>query len=201
MNDRAIKRWVGLTGILLPILVCLRLLDIPPSLSATWYTEARDVFTGGLTVVGGALGCFQGHDERDRRAALIACWSAFGVAFFPMSPPAAVGWAETQGWLHFICALGFFGALASMCGRLFVLTDQAQPGPAKLRRNLIYRTCATIIVIGVAALAVVAISFDHSPAIFWIEVAMVWAFGLAFTVKAGFFRALNDATTIAPSET
>jgi peptidoglycan/LPS O-acetylase OafA/YrhL len=68
----------------------------------------------------------------------------------------------------------------------------AIPGKQKMRRNFVYRSCAHIIVIGVAALAVVAVSFDHSPAVFWIEAMMVWAFGVAYTVKSGMIRALND---------
>ena len=192
MDKQLLQRWIAMTGILLPLLVCLRIWDIPPSLSATWYTDARDVFTGSLAVVGGALGCFRGYDSRDRRRAIIACIGAMGVAWFPMAPPNAVGWIEVQGWIHFAAALAFFGALASMCLRLFPLSDRSDMGVQKLRRNMVYRTCGSAIIAGTVALAAVALLTEHHWSIFWIESLMVWSFGAAFAVKGEMVQALND---------
>lgn len=192
MNDTRLKRWIAATGILLPLLLIGAHREIPLSFSATYYGAGRDIFIGALAVIGGALGCMQGHDSRDRRAAFIACWAAFAVGYFPMAPDGATGWPFWQGWIHFGGALLFFGALASMCGRLFVLTDQAQMSAQKMRRNSVYRACAMVIVVGVAALAIVAISFERNPWVFAIEAVMVWAFGLAFAVKSGFLSSLND---------
>jgi hypothetical protein len=198
MDHTLLKRWIASAGILLPLLLILREWALLPSMSAYWYSDARDVFTSSLAVVGGALGCYRRkdasgkNDPRDTRTSFIACAGAFCVVAFPMSPANAVGWLEIRGWLHFFAAVAFFGALAAMCLRLFPLSDQAVMGPQKLRRNAIYRACAYTIIAGIVALAVVANAFDHSPWVFWIEAVMVEAFGLAFAVKGGMIRALND---------
>lgn len=190
MNDTLLKRWIAFTGIGLPILLLLRDWSLLPSMSASYYTPARDIFVGGLAVIGGALGTYRRrdaggrNDPRDTRAALIASFGAMGVAGFPMAPPGAVGGLEVQGGLHFGFAVAFFAAIAAMCLRLFVLMD-TNPTPQKRVRNWVYRACGWAIIAGLAALVPVCLLIDRSPWVFWIEAVMCWAFGLAFLCKSG----------------
>jgi hypothetical protein len=86
MNDTLLKRWIAITGIGLPLMLILRDWSLLPSMSASYYTPARDIFVGALAVIGGALGTYRRkdasgrNDPRDTRAAVISSISAMGVA-------------------------------------------------------------------------------------------------------------------------
>ena len=184
MNELAVNqtrylRWIALSGMFLPITLVIMHGGVLPSLSAYYYSDARDQFVGLLFVLGAALGFYQGYDSRDRVWSAIAGICAPLIATLPMAPDEATAAQELIGWGHFVAAVLFFAALAYFCLRLFPLTD-GSPTPEKLKRNRVYQACGYVIVIGIAALAVVANVFNRSPAVFFIETLMIWSFGVAF---------------------
>jgi hypothetical protein len=197
IDQRRYLRWCAITGMSLPFLVVLLNWGWLPSLSAAYYTGARDVFVGSLFVMGGALGFYEGYDHRDRLASAIAGAAAPLIATLPMAPAAATTLQAIQGWGHFASALAFFGALWWLCNRLFPL-GSAEPTPEKLKRNLVYRIASDVILWGIVGMAVVSVALDNSPWVFWIEAMMVEAFGVAFLVKSGFL--LADKPAIASPE-
>lgn len=198
VNYMTLRKAIGWMGLTLPLALVLREWvsvlyagvgqALLPSMSAYYYASARDLFVGDLAAIGLFLGLYNGYDSRDRWTSAIAGAAATGVAMFPMAPAGAAGLAVWCGWAHFICALAFFGALAWFCLVLFPKTS-GDLTPEKLIRNEVYKTCGYVIVAGVVLLAVVAMTIDHSPWVFWIEAAMVAAFGFSWLVKGEAFLA------------
>jgi hypothetical protein len=84
-----------------------------------------------------------------------------------------------------------FGFFAYMIGWRFVKTDAMIRSSGKKTRDRIYRICAYIIL---AAMGMQAMT--SFMCIGWItivnETVMLWAFSLAWAVKAGCFKKLND---------
>lgn len=183
-----LRRHIGWVGLLLPALITLRAGEFLPSLSAAYYSPARDVFVGGMTVIAAFLTYYPGYTKGDRRASWIAGLSAGGVGVFPMAPPNPDTWDTRIGYAHFGCALLFFAALAYLCIYQFTRSGGFMT-EAKMRRNSVYRACGRFIVAGVALLAIVATVFEGSPLVFWIESLMVLAFGYAYLIKGEFWMA------------
>ena len=191
IDQRRYLRWIAINGMALPLVLILFSWSFLPSMSAAWYTSARDPFVGCMFLMGGALGFYQGYDHRDRLASAIAGISAPLIATLPMAPPTATALQTWIGYGHFVAALAFFGALWWLCNRLFPL-GSGNPTPEKLMRNVVYKTAGDLILWGIVGLTVVSIALDRSPWVFWIESTMVWAFGIAFLVKGDLVPFLRD---------
>jgi hypothetical protein len=185
IDQRRYLRWCAITGMTLPAMVVLLAGGILPSLSAAYYSNAHDVFVGQLFIVGGLLGFYSGFDWRDRTMSATAGASAPLIATLPIAPAGATTWQTWVGYGHFAAAIVFFACLAWFCLHLFPLTG-GKPTAEKLIRNKVYRASGTLIVGCMVLLVLAATLFKSSPAVFWIEAAMVEAFGLAFLVKSEF---------------
>jgi hypothetical protein len=185
IDQRRYLRWCAITGMSLPLLVVLLNGGMLPSLSSSYYTDARDVFVGSLFIMGGLLGFYQGFDWRDRTMSAISGASAPLIATLPMAPAGATAAQTWIGYGHFATAIVFFACLAWFCIHLFPLTA-GNPTPEKIKRNRVYRACGTLIAGCLILLVLAATLTKQSPAVFWIEAVMVEAFGIAFLVKSGF---------------
>jgi hypothetical protein len=199
-----LRRGIGVVGILLPPAVTVRCLmadgEWPGSMSATYYTESRDLFVGGLWAIGVFLISYRPEASRPGRRFWRSenFWStaagalAILVALFPTLPDQTVVQAtatERQiATVHAISAVSLFVILALFCYFLFPrLSPGKELTPEKLRRNKVYRTCGRVILAAVA-IALLA-SFLPSDVyarwnpLLWCEAAAVWAFATGWFVK------------------
>ncbi|MFJ6618701.1 hypothetical protein ACIQOW_14135 [Kitasatospora sp. NPDC091335] len=182
---------VGLTGILLPPAlpfgnwlaaeVTGRGTDDfwPGSMSASYYTDTRNLFVGGLCALGVFLICYR-FDRRDDRWSTAAGVFALGVALCPTSQAGSSGLERTVGMFHLAFAALLFVMLAMFCLYSFRNPRSTQPA----------RVGAAYLVAGVVILAALALSvlagvtgvgsgWPVRP-LYLCEWLATWAFGLAW---------------------
>lgn len=209
VNYLVLHKAVGWLGTSLPIVllvanpIALRLEHsscgwLPSSVSGYYYSPVRNIFAGALCALGLFLIAYVGADLGDRVITDLAGVFAVGVAFFPTtptvaSPPSAACQTVAQlstrqqviGDIHAGSAVLMFVFLAWMAIRF--ITDSAQPTPQEVRRNLIYRICAIVIVVCVAAAAITNFlpvsDRPHFAYLFLFEAVAIFAFGASWFVQ------------------
>lgn len=189
-----LRRAVGLIGALLPVALPLgysattgdwRLL---PSVSSYYYTDMRNPFVGALCAIGVFLICYR-YQQWDDLFSTVAGVCAIGVAMCPPVPPDPTGLARTAGVLHVAFAAVFLVGMALVSWFLFTRSDtppEDRPA-AKNTRNVIYRTCAILVLAftalaGLSSLAPQSFIDDVHP-LFWCEALATFAFGFAWWIK------------------
>jgi hypothetical protein len=210
INYIHLRKAVGWLGTLLPVILLIAnpiALSIensscgwlPDSVSAYYYTPVRNIFVGALCAIGLFLIAYVGYDLGDRLVTDAAGVFGVGVAFFPTTPTVTshpsltcetVAHLSTReqvvGDIHAVSAGLFFIFLAWMAIR-FTNTDQPQPSPQKLLRNRIYKICATVIIVCLAAVVLtnfLPASFKSAfPWLFLYEALAIFAFGVSWFVK------------------
>lgn len=197
----AIRTAVGVLGILLPVLllgVDGLLLDgsvtARDSLSAYYFTGARDVFVGALCAIGGLLVTYLAPLPRtwDFWLSLLAGVAAIGVAVFPTSragtdvPLTAVQvrLGETAvAVVHFTCAGVFILAMAALS---LVFATRDRRWGASRGHVLLHRTCGWLILLALAWAALgLVVDLDLGPlhSLYLGELVAVWSFGVSWLVK------------------
>jgi hypothetical protein len=209
-----IRAIVGVIGILLPIILIVGEassiaggVHVRGSLSAYYHTSMRDIFVAGLCVTGFFLATYLSGEikTRDFRLSLVAGLTVLGVVFFPTSRPDLLPDAPTcgalpmppgcspiqqrfgEGWVaavHFACAATFILSLAALC---FVFAKREKERKNAARMAAIIRSCGFVIIGAVLLAALGAlVKLDIGPLtpLYVAEVASVWAFGLAWLLKA-----------------
>jgi hypothetical protein len=188
----ALRRAIGVIGMSLPVVLAVgkTVLDgggLAPSLSDYYFTGMRDVFVGSLCAIAVFL-CSYRYDRPDAVAGGVAGVAALGVALFPTAPGGMPTGQDVTGVVHLVCAATFFLTLAWFCLGLFPRTHpDVPPTAAKRRRNVVYRVCGGLVVLGVAGAALSAVLpaelVDRLHPVFWSEAVAVTAFGVAWFVK------------------
>jgi hypothetical protein len=84
-----IRRAIGVSGLLLPVMLgpvgwLFFGVEIQDSMSAYYHTAMRDVFGGTLCAMGIFLFCYRGYDRIENWTANVGCFSALGLALFPL---------------------------------------------------------------------------------------------------------------------
>ncbi len=187
----ALRKTVGWIGILLPFTLMLGssvifgeevpLFDI----SMYYYSGMRDVFVGALCAIGLFLFFYRGYDEWDNRAADIAGFCAFCIAWFPTTKTGPQDWA---GKIHFVAAALFFAILAFFSLVLFTRkgTDLT---PRKLQRNRIYFMCGLVLLCSSFSILVYFVflqnRYPETRFVFWAETIALVAFGISWLTKGG----------------
>ncbi len=186
----ALRKAVGWTGILLPIVLLLgnTLLfsgNFPePSISLYYHTPMRDVLVGGLCAVALFLFFYAGHSRWDNYTGDLAALFALIVAWFPASEPGVGGVINA---IHFVAAALFFITLACFSLFLFTKSDD-NPTPEKLKRNIVYIICGIVMIASMLLMLVYFIVTGHSgtsAVIFWAETIALIAFGVSWLTKGG----------------
>jgi hypothetical protein len=198
----ALRRAIGILGITLPLVLLLGALVIfqtrlQSSISSYYYTGMRDVLVGILVAVGVFLFSYRGYPG-DATYGKIACVAAIGVALFPTTPQGkATDIARTIGFLHLVFTIVFFAMLVIFSYFLFTKSDQDPLPPKKRHRNLVYRICG--ILMAICMVGIVIVFFLPDPtlwlgdhAVFWLETAAIWAFGVSWFTKGEAIAMLND---------
>lgn len=171
IDDDALRRTVGVLGIILPILLpmwtCLTSdsSQLLPSLSHYFFTTAGSFFTITLSALALFLIIYNGYDNRDHWVSSFAGVCALLVVICPTGPldelqdgkfsaiTMVTGYESNplRESIHFLAAVLFISALAYMSLFLFTLKDKNIPAhevtKEKKQRNRIYRFCG----IGMAA--------------------------------------------------
>lgn len=187
----ALRKAVGWIGILLPFVLVLGAFllfgskSILKNISLYYHTGMRDVFVGALCAIALFLFFYKGYDRRDNIAGNLAGFFALGIAFFPTVAQGPWDW---KAFVHFACAGLFFLILALFS--LFLFTrSEPQPSKEKLRRNVIYIACGSIMVVALSGLllfmALFAGKHPQSRFVFWAETVALVAFGISWLTKGG----------------
>lgn len=210
-NDRnfvvsylTIRRAVGLMGILLPFVIIAGTFFqggpfVPFTVSNTYFTNMREVFTGVLCAVALFLICYKGYGFWDDLVTTASGAGALGVANFPTAdlPPtgAHIGTFQlvdtTSAAVHLCFAIPFFLLLAVNSLFLFTKTD-GNPTDNKRKRNVVYIVCGLLIVAALVAVAVISFCFPEFEyvgwhPIYWCETLALVAFGTSWLVKGETF--------------
>jgi hypothetical protein len=203
---RYLQKAVGLIAVTLPFVVAIGHVltgghGIQGSISAYYYTHMGNYFVGSLF----ALGVFfLSYNHRplpkyqlDNVLSNVASAMAIGVALFPTSSDGvkAHGGDAVVAVVHLVFAGILFALLAVFSLVLFTKTDDAQSmTPAKRKRNRVYITCGSVIVLALALVVVAEIAKPPRSwhTLFWLESVAVVAFGVSWLVKGEFLGLLAD---------
>ena len=119
---RALRLLMGIIALSLPFVVSLIAFESLSSISASYYTEARDAFVGLLLIVGAFLWAYNGHGPKEAIASKIASVAAILVAIFPTSCadctvkiPTIFPVTKITPIIHYVAALCLFSILAYFC--------------------------------------------------------------------------------------
>jgi len=181
---------MGFIALALPWIVCLIASEPLFSISHSYYSEARDVFVGLMSVVAAFLLAYQGHSFVQACFAKLASFAALGVAWFPT---ACVGCDNSLvANTHNISAIVLFSVLAYFC--LGPFRQQTKGGSAKAAlRSKIYLCCGVLMVLSMLSILFIPEELQlEYEVVFWAEAIALTAFGTAWVVAGKYFPFLTD---------
>ena len=181
---KALRLMLGIIALALPFLVTAIAKMPLPSISASYFTEARDTFVGLLFVIGGLMLAYNGHTTREAIAAKIAAICALLIALFPTAK--ACGDPSQTATIHTAAAVVLFSILAWFCFVPFRKNTKGKGGK-KGKRAKLYFACGSVIVASMAVGLVGKLVLPCEKAasldlIFWVEAISLGAFGVAWIV-------------------
>lgn len=190
VDPRTLRRVIGVLGISLPVILWLFGGELQGSISAYHNTHVGPVFSGILFTVGWYLFAYKGYEKQDDVAGDIACFAAIGVAVFPHDN------VSTKD-LHFTFAIILFFTLVFFCCLFTKGHTTRKATSRKRRRNWVYWICAGVMMICLIALAILICygvpgKNPEATMVFWLESALLWAFGVAWFVKGTNIPGLRD---------
>ncbi len=187
INTVRLRAMIGWLGMLLPWIVVLLTGSFPPSISATWYTNASTPF---MIILGSAcflLISYKGYERIDD--VILTCSGIAGlmICLFPCRNP----WQEiekvgtflvdmhTSHIIHSVSAIIFFGLLAYNSFFLFTKSSGTMTANKRIR-NIIYK------ISGVGMLAsFLILLLPTFPIKVWLtEAFALFFFGISFLTKA-----------------
>lgn len=214
-----LRKAIGWLGVLLPIVLFFgnHILNFftdyekgcdpfKSSISHYFYTRMGEVFTGTLCAVSLFLFTYKGHPKKenekgfsDRALCTFAAFCALCVVMFPTSsevaPPCNLRtYFSTPliGNIHLLMASLFFVSLAWMSYFNFTKSGGTIT-PQKIKRNKIYRTCAIVMVAGLAFAGIYIWKlegklgwFEKFHPVFFFEMTSLIAFGFSWLTKGEF---------------
>ena len=205
---------IGILGILLPLIFIIGEayflrggVHVRGSISAYYHSPMRDLFVAGLCVIGFFLATYLSGEGRtwDFRLSMVAGLAVLGVAFFPTTRPHLLPGAPRCGampmpdgcsplqqqfgetliaGIHFTFAAIFILSLAAIC---FVFASPKRKKPEAPTMQKILRFCGWVIIgaVGWAAIGgLLKFTIWELTPLYLAEVISVWAFGVAWLLKA-----------------
>jgi len=203
VSYKALRRLIGIMGILLPIINILggcliAKLPIQQSISMYYYTNMRDFFVGLMFVVSLFLITYKGYNTLDLITSIITGAAGLGVAIFPCFSEMYIGQKvgifqlspETSFIVHLTCAALFFVLLAFTSVFLFTRKhkDSNLVTPQKKIRNIIYVVCGILMLACVLGmlLSILILTKEQrydSKIILILESIALFSFGVSWLVK------------------
>jgi len=189
----ALRKLIGTTGVLLPLLLPLSCLIIgentalQDSISDYYYTEGRNFLVGILFVLGFFLLTYRGYDKEDDRFANFGFAFALGVALFPCQNE-----MKLIRIIHFGSALMLFVVFIWFSLRLFTKSvKEAKQTPERLQRNTRYIVSGWIMIACIASIGISLVALTEEQrawynTTFWFESVALWAFGYSWLTKGKF---------------
>jgi hypothetical protein len=183
---RALRLLMGVIAFALPFIVTFISTTQLSSISASYYTEARNLFVGLLFFVSAFLFAYNGHSIVESVVSKLASVSAIMVALFPTNCDTCA--ANANSVVHYSFAVALFAILAYFCFIPFRSKLKGKAGK-RGRRNTIYLICGYIIVASMLAAGISKIAAPESTKgpvflLYWAEAISLWAFGVAW-ITAG----------------
>jgi len=191
---RALRLLMGCIAFSLPFVVSLISSASLSSISASYYTEARDAFVGMLFIVASFLWAYNGHSLNQAWASKVASLAAIFVAVFPTSCEDCG--SDLISIIHYVAATALFAILAYFCLGPFRENTKGKTGK-KGRRSKIYFICGWIMIlcilgIGLANLTMSDETIKTLKITYWGEAIALIAFGVAWIVAGKVIRPLVD---------
>ena len=191
---KALRLMLGIIAFALPFLVTAIAQESLPSISASYFTEARDWFVGLLFIVGGLMLTYNGHNSQEAWASKVAAVAAVTVALFPTSKASCE--SSPTSTVHMVAAVIMFLILAYFCFGPFRKNTKGKGGKAG-RRAKLYFVCGSVIVasmlVGLAGnLLLDCETVVRIDLIYWVETAALIAFGVAWIVAGKIIPWLVD---------
>lgn len=194
INTKRLRCTLGVLALLLPWIVCLLLWDIPPSISATYYTyEAGPVFMIILGASSFLLFSYKGYERQDDIVYSLAGIFGICICLFPTEVKSLhldyVGTfqlpVKVSEILHCTSAITFFVLLAY--GSLFLFTKgDVNPTKNKKIRNIIFRVCGIGMILSFTLLLIPK-SVLYCK-VWLVEAIALFFFGVSFLTKANCFK-------------
>ncbi|HUI10839.1 MAG TPA: DUF998 domain-containing protein [Bacteroidota bacterium] len=197
----AMRRLIGILGILLPFIVVLGgLTDGEPylqgSISGYYYTHMRDLLVGILSGVALFLLSYRGYEAIDDIVANLSGVFALGMVFFPTAMYSGsvvkVGVFliadNASEKVHLAFGTLFFVALSYNSLFLFTRRHPGVMGREKRRRNVIYRACGIVMLLSILCIALYTLFLrgtsigEMNPVLIFESIALL-AFGVSWLVK------------------
>jgi len=191
---RALRLLMGLVALSLPFVTSLISSSPLPSISASYYTEARDAFVGMSFAIGTLLWAYNGHSPTEKWASKAASLATLFVVVFPTSCDGCV--ADLKSSIHYVAAVILFGILSYFCLGPFRKNTKEEEGKKGLRGK-IYLVCGWIMVLslltaGIAQFLIPDKTVKALSVTYWTETIVLIAFGVAWMVAGKYFSPLVD---------
>lgn len=189
INTLRLRAMIGWLGMLLPWIVVLLIGSFPPSISATWYTNACTSFMIILGAASFLLMCYKGYSKIDD--ILLTCSGIAGlcICLFPCSIGSGeekIGTFLIKGTIsatiHDISAVIFFVLLAYNSFFLFTKSSGEMTRNKKIR-NFIYRICG----IGMIGSFLLLLLPSFYIKTWLVEAVALFFFGVSFLTKADIY--------------
>jgi len=192
---KTLRLLLGIIAFTLPFVVTLMARTQLSSISASYFTEARDWFVGFLFVVGALMTAYNGHTSREALASRGAALCAFVVALFPTLAQSC-GESSSSSIIHGIAAVTLFLILAYFCFGPFRQNTKGKGGKKGLRARL-YFICGCVMVacMLVGLIGKLVLPCEKMTAwnvTYWVEAVALVAFGVAWIVAGKVIPVLVD---------
>ncbi len=198
---RGLRLLIGIIALSLPFVVSIVASKPLTSISASYYTEARDEFVGMLFIVGAFLWAYNGFSTKQARASKAASVAAIFVALFPTvcqisEPGCNVAGPGITSTIHFTAAAVLFLILAGFCFMPFRFDTKGQGGKKGVRSR-IYFVCGSVMLASIAVIVVAKLFVDNQIVeelriVYWSEATALCAYGVAWIVAGKYFNFLTD---------
>jgi hypothetical protein len=178
--DYQVSRFVvGIIAFALPIVVSFISWPLS-SISASYWTGARDEFVGMLFIVGAFLLAYNGHTTGQSRASKVASLAAILVALFPTKCDGCN--INAVAIVHYCSATALFLILAYFCLGPFSKKAKNKNTKKSGRRRIIYKICGTIMLVCIVTVGISLATKIGSEVsiIYWAEAVALAAFGVAW---------------------
>ncbi len=191
---KALRLLMGIIVLVLSPLVTVIAAKALASVSASYHTDAQDVFIGLLFVVSAFLWAYNGHTTREAIASKGASIAAICVALFPTACTGCE--SDLTSKIHGVAAAVLFLILAYFCFGPFRKNTKGQGGK-KGRRSKFYLGCGIVMLASmlfgvVARFTLGKKGIDATSIIFWVEAIALSAFGVAWIVAGKILKVLTD---------
>ena len=185
---------IGIIAFTLPFAVSFISSTHLSSISASYYTEARDVLVGMLFIVGAFLFAYNGYTIWQSRASKIGSLAAVLIALFPTNCDTCP--LTFISIVHYCSATTLFSILTYFCFGPFRKKAKAKNTTKAGRRIKIYLFCGTIMIVCMLTMFISnflpKIEVETLRIFYWAEAVALVAFGTAWMTASKVIPVLAD---------